>query len=254
MLLKKLGLTTFAGAVVKGKPSQDRWTGALLALPLIVYLTSFVVWPLGRLVAQVLTPTGLGALKSVLIAGRYRTSLVNSLGLSALASATALAFALVPSWILARERFWGRDVLRMALSLPLSFSGVLFGFLMVVMLGRAGVIPKLLGVLTGREFFSGWAYSLVGLFLAYLYFEIPRAVMTLESAFRRFPAELDWAAHTLGAGSLMRLRRVIFPVFAPAFRSTFAVTLVMTIALGTNTLAMVMMFALSRKMGNASPS
>jgi putative spermidine/putrescine transport system permease protein len=113
---------------------------------------------------------------------------------------------------------------RTAVSLPLTFSGVLVGFLVIVMLGRIGAVPKLAGLVTGREWFAGSAFTLAGLFLAYLYFEIPRAVMTLEAAFRHFPPELDAAARSLGAGPITRLLRVTLPYAAPALFSTLAVT------------------------------
>ncbi|HEV3455027.1 MAG TPA: ABC transporter permease subunit [Thermoanaerobaculia bacterium] len=160
----------------------------------------------------------------MLAAGRYRTALVNSLALSAATAAAALVLALPPAWVLARVRFRGRDLLRAAISLPLTFSGVLVGFLMIVMLGRVGAVPRLAGLLTGRELLAGAAYTSAGLFLAYLYFEVPRAVMTLEAALRRFPVELDAAARTLGAGPLDRLLRVWLPLAAPALRATLAIT------------------------------
>jgi putative spermidine/putrescine transport system permease protein len=205
------------------QPGRGSWTGALLALPLLLFLGAVVAWPLAHLASRTLMGGG-GALRAVLAAGRYRTALVNSLALSAAAAAAAVLLSLWPAWVLARERFRGRDLLRTAISLPLTFSGVLVGFLMVVLLGRIGAIPKALGVLTGREWFAGAAYTVGGLFIAYLYFEVPRAVMTLEAAFRRFPRELDAAARTLGAGPLERLVRVALPLAAPALRSTLAVT------------------------------
>jgi putative spermidine/putrescine transport system permease protein len=203
---------------------REAWTGALLALPLLLFLAAFVLWPLGRLAGAAFAGPGAPALRAVLAAGRYRTSLVHSLLLSAAAATTAVALALVPAWILARERFRGRDLLRLAISLPLTFSGVLVGFLLIVLLGRVGAIPQLLELLTGRPLLASLAYAPAGLFLAYLYFEVPRAVVTLESAFRRFPWELDAAARTLGAGPLARLGRVVLPLAAPALRSTLAIT------------------------------
>jgi len=199
-------------------------TGALLALPLFLFLIAAVAWPLASLAGHALSSPGWEAVRQVLAAGRYRTSLVNSLVLSAAAAFCSVLLAVGPAWVLARERFPGRDALRTAISLPLTFSGVLVGFLMVVLMGRIGVIPEILGVLTGRRIFEGAAYTVAGLFLAYLYFELPRAVMTLESAFRRFPRELDAAARTLGAGPLQRLLKVGLPLAAPALRSTLAVT------------------------------
>jgi putative spermidine/putrescine transport system permease protein len=204
--------------------AASAWTGALLSLPLLLFLGGAVAWPLAHLVGRAFTVRGGEALGQVLAAGRYRTALVNSLSLSAAAAVASLLLSLGPAWMLARERFRGRILLRTAISLPLTFSGVLVGFLMVVMLGRIGAIPKLIEALTGRERLSGVAYTFAGLFLSYLYFEVPRAVMTLESAFRRFPRELDSAARTLGAGALERLLRIGLPLAAPALRSTLAVT------------------------------
>ena len=200
------------------------WSGALAALPLALFLALAVAWPLAWLLGEVASEAGRAALGEVLAAGRYRTSLVNSLLLSAATAAVAVALSLAPAWALARERFPGRRLLRAVLALPLTFSGVLVGFLAVVMLGRIGAVPKLAALLTGREVLAGAAYSFTGLFLAYLYFEVPRAVVTLESAFRRFPWELDAAARALGAGRGARLFRVGLPLLAPALRATLAVT------------------------------
>ncbi|HKI03673.1 MAG TPA: ABC transporter permease subunit [Thermoanaerobaculia bacterium] len=203
--------------------SAASWAGALLALPLLLFLLAAVAWPLAHLVRRAFLEDG-EALRQVMAAGRYRTALVNSLALSAAAAVTALLLALGPAWILARERFRGRQLLRTAISLPLTFSGVLVGFLIVVLLGRIGAIPKLIEALTGRQALEGAAYTFGGLFLGYVYFEVPRAVMTLESAFRRFPWELDAAARTLGARGLERMLRIGLPIAAPALRSTLAVT------------------------------
>jgi len=199
-------------------------SGPLLTLPLLVFLAVGVAWPLAHLLSTVVTGPGQAALHAVLSAGRYRTALLNSLALSAAAAAVAVVLALPPAWVLARHRFRGRALLRAAISLPLTFSGVLVGFLMIAMLGRAGAVPRLAGLLAGRELLAGAAYTSAGLFLAYLYFEVPRAVTTLEAALRRLPAELDAAARTLGAGRLDRLLRVWLPLAAPALRATLAIT------------------------------
>ncbi|MEO6194646.1 MAG: ABC transporter permease subunit [Thermoanaerobaculia bacterium] len=205
-------------------PLGSAWTGVLLALPLLLFLAAAVAWPIAGLAARAFATNRGAAFGVVLAAGRYRTSLVNSLALSSAAAVVSVLLALWPSWVLARERFRGRDLLRTVISLPLTFSGVLVGFLMVVLLGRVGALPKAIGFLTGREAFVGAAYTFAGLFAAYLYFEVPRAVVTLESAFRRFPRELDMAARALGAGPLERLIKVALPAAAPALRSTLAVT------------------------------
>ena len=186
--------------------TASSWTGFLLALPLLLFLAAAVAWPIGHLAARALTARGGAALR----AGAGGGALPHGAGQLAGAlggggASPSLLLSLGPAWVLARERFRGRDLLRTAISLPLTFSGVLVGFLMVVLLGRIGALPKAIGFLTGREAFAGAAYTFAGLFVAYLYFEVPRAVVTLESAFRRFPRELDAAARTLGAGPVERL-------------------------------------------------
>jgi putative spermidine/putrescine transport system permease protein len=161
------------------------WGGAWLALPLALFLALLVAWPLARLAGATLAAPG--ALAAVLRAGRYRTALAHSLALSTAAAVAAVALALLPAWTLARQRFAGARLLRAAIALPLTFSGVLVGFLAIVVLGRVGAVPELAALAFGRELFAGSAYTVTGLFLAYLYFEVPRATMTLEAAFRRFP-------------------------------------------------------------------
>jgi len=81
-----------------------------------------------------------------------------------------------------------------------------------------------LRVLTGEPLLSGSAYTLGGLVAAYVYFEVPRATLTLEAAFQRLDREQEVAAATLGAGPVRRLVRVTLPQVWPALVSTLAVT------------------------------
>jgi putative spermidine/putrescine transport system permease protein len=153
-----------------------------------------------------------------------RRALLNGVLLSAAVSFAAVLLCLPPAQLLARKRFRGRDCSRLLLSLPLAFSGVIVGFLAIVMLGRVGVVPTLSQALFGRPYGSGLAYALPGLFLAYLFFEIPRAVLALEAAFTKLDPELDAAASTLGASRWQRWHRIKLPALWPALAGTFATT------------------------------
>lgn len=153
-----------------------------------------------------------------------RRALLNGVVLSAAVSTAAMLLCLPPAQLLARSHFRGRDTSRLLLSLPLAFSGVIVGFLAIVMLGRVGVIPTLSQALFGQPYGAGLAYALPGLFLAYLFFEIPRAVLSLEAAFAKLDPELDAAARTLGASRWQRWRRIKLPALWPALAGTFATT------------------------------
>ncbi len=199
-------------------------SGLLLALPLLLFFGAAVLWPLGDVLFASVGKDGAGALRAVFETDRYRRALANSVLLSAAAALGSLLLAAVPAWVLARDDFPGRRVARTLLLLPLTFSGVMVGFLTLVMLGRVGLVPTLARLALGVPIGAGAAYTLFGLFLAYLYFEVPRATLALEAALRRFPRDVDRAARSLGAGPWSRLVRIAVPMLAPAIRSTLAIT------------------------------
>ncbi|MEP7071536.1 MAG: ABC transporter permease subunit [Verrucomicrobiota bacterium] len=168
----------------------------------------------------------------------YRTAFLHSVILSALVASVATLVCLAPAWLFANEDFAGKNLVRAIFTLPMSFSGIIVGFLAVIMLGRIGAVPQLLERLTGTDYTSGWAYRLGGLVLAYLYFEIPRATLTLEAALRKFDPQLSAAAQSLGAGLWQRLHLLVLPLIWRPLLSTFAVTF--TVSLGSFGVALIL--------------
>lgn len=154
----------------------------------------------------------------------YRSSLVLSLVLSVVVSALSIVLCIGPAWLLVRKDFWGKRAFRAILTVPMAFSGIIIGFLAVIMLGRIGFIPQMTRWLFGVPLGEALAYSLTGLGLAYIWFQIPRATLTLESAIRKFDWDLDSAARSLGASNWQALRYVLLPLLTPAIVSTVAVT------------------------------
>ena len=218
-----------------GTLEDNRLREWLLLLPLATIVTAFLLVPLGALLYS--SVQGRGLLDDGRTAGatlenyaRFlgshssRQALGNSLLVSFGVAAISTLICLAPAWLLVRHDFRGKNVLRAICTLPMSFSGIIIGFLTVIMLGRIGVIPQLFETLTGRDWLSGLSYSVAGIIIAYLYFEIPRATLTLESAIRKIDPRLELAAASLGAGAWQRLRLVILPLILPALLSTFAVT------------------------------
>ncbi len=154
----------------------------------------------------------------------YRSSLVLSLVLSVVVSALSIVLCIGPAWLLVRKDFWGKRAFRAILTVPMAFSGIIIGFLAVIMIGRIGFIPQVTHWLFGVSLGEALAYSLTGLGLAYIWFQIPRATLTLESAIRKFDWDLDSAARSLGASNWQALRSVLLPLLIPAIVSTVAVT------------------------------
>jgi putative spermidine/putrescine transport system permease protein len=214
-----------------------------LCLPLLLLTLALLVWPLVLLVWESVVTSDVPGLTlqrytDIFALPRYRAALTWSLGLSLAVAAFSTTACLAPAWLFVRKEFAGKRFLRAVFALPMSFSGVIVGFLMIILFGRSGFIPEVTQRLIGVPLLSGAAYQLTGLLLAYLYFEIPRATLTLESALRKFDPRLETAAESLGASRWQRLVWVILPSIWPALVSTFAVTF--TVSLGSFGVALIL--------------
>jgi putative spermidine/putrescine transport system permease protein len=203
----------------------------LLCVPLLLLLPVLLVWPLAHLFQQSLHLTDAPTMgitlhnyREIVALPRYRHALLWSLELSLTVAAGSTLICLAPAWLFTRYQFRGKGLMRGILTLPMTFAGMIVGFLMVILLGRTGFIPQMLERLTGSPLLSGVGYQFPGLILAYLYFEIPRATLTLESALSKLDSQLEQAAHSLGASGWQVFRLVVLPVIWPALISTFAVT------------------------------
>lgn len=180
--------------------------GLLLCAPLILFLLTILIYPIARL----LTLVDLRTLDHV-----AWVAVRNSVGLSLLVAAVSVAMCIAPAWTLARSR--GGKAIRVALALPMTFSGVVVGLLVLA------TIP---------------VYGFAGLLIGYLYFEIPRATLALESAFRQIDPAMDAAAATLGARPFARLTRLIVPMTLPAIGSVLLLTF--SVSLGSYGVALML--------------
>lgn len=191
--------------------------------PALTVFVAFWAIPFVYLVVMGTEPdnsTHLNAYLTVLTRSRYLSSLGTTLLLSAVVSVVAVAISAVVACYLARHAVPGKGVLLALLTFPLAFPGVVVGFLMVMLGGRQGLLAQLSVLLTGERL--TFAYSLGGLFLGYLYFSIPRVIMTLYAACEKMDVSLEEAARAMGAGPLQITRDVILPGLAPALIASTA--------------------------------
>jgi len=193
------------------RASKAWWQLACIA-PAVAFFAAFWLLPIVRLIAL---PANKGwqTYFVVLTEAKYLTSLLNTLLLSLAVTALTLVLGAAVGIFLARTRFIGRRVLISLLTLPLSFPGVIIGFFVILLGGRQGAIVTLADSLgLGRWTF---AYGLVGLFLAYLYFSLPRAIASYAAAAEAMDRALEEAARSLGASRWHIIRDVWLPELAP---------------------------------------
>src|SRR5215510_6422442 len=191
-------------------------------VPLAVVTAAFFLLPMGRLIITGAGgPQGFSGYLAILTEPRHRATLLNTVLLAAATTVVTLIVATVAGMFLQRHRFPGRAVLVAMLTFPLAFPGVVVGFMVILLAGRQGLIGDISFRLTGGKLV--FAYSLGGLFLGYLYFSIPRVILTIMAAVEKLDPRLEEAARSLGAGPWAVHRDVILPALAPAFVASGAI-------------------------------
>ena len=194
----------------------------IMVLPAIVVLAAFFLLPMARLVVVAGTgPEGAAAYFAVLTKPRYLESLIATVLLSTTVTFVTLGISTVSGLFLERNRFFGRDLLIALLTFPLAFPGVVVGFMVIMLAGRQGLIGDVFSLITGRKLV--FAYSMAGLFLGYVYFSIPRVILTVMAAAEKLDPALEEAARSLGAKPLVVFRDVVLPALTPALIASGAI-------------------------------
>jgi len=194
----------------------------LLFVPAAAVLCAFFLIPLGSLlVVGAGGEFGLGAYAMVLTNSRYLRSLLSTIMVSGAVTAATLAISGIVGLFLFRNRFPGRSLLTAMLTLPLAFPGVVVGFMIILLAGRQGLIGEMTAALTGERLV--FAYSLSGLFAGYVYFSIPRVILTVMASAEKLDPDLEAAARSLGARPWQIVRDVILPGLRPALVASGAI-------------------------------
>lgn len=185
---------------------------AALIAPAAALVAAFWLLPMARLL-MLPAEKGWATYFAVLTNPVYLQSLVNTLVLSLAVTAATLVLGAAVGLHLARSSFAGRRLLLSVLTLPLSFPGVIIAFFVILLGGRQGLLPQLFASLGGSGL--AFAYGLLGLFLGYLYFSLPRAIASYQAAAESMDPQLEEAARSLGAGRWRIARDVWVPALAP---------------------------------------
>jgi putative spermidine/putrescine transport system permease protein len=185
-------------------------------MPLAIFFVAFWIIPAGLLLRTSLGPElSLSVYMDIAANPRYWKSMASTLGLALAVTISTLTISTGAGVFLQRWQFPGRAVLKALLTLPLSFPGVVVGFLVILLVGRNGLLTSIGTSLTGKPMVL--AYSITGLFLGYLYFSIPRVILTIMASLESIDPLLEESARTMGAGSWRIFLDVIAPALGPAF-------------------------------------
>jgi len=194
----------------------------VLILPSAIIFIAFFIIPMARLAFVGATgEEGIAAYFSFLTTPRHFESIVATVLLSLGVTVTALVISTLSGLFLVRNRFPGRETLISLLTFPLAFPGVVIGFLVILLGGRQGLVGEITKAVTGDKVV--FAYSMAGLFIGYLYFSIPRVILTVMATAEKLDIALEEAARSLGASPWRVVVDVILPALKPGLIASGAI-------------------------------
>jgi multiple sugar transport system permease protein len=200
---------TMAGTT--GDPRTRVWWG-IAGLVVVLYALIPVVWILslsfkttdtitdGNFIPRSWTLDNYAQIFSLDI---FTRALVNSIGISIIATVLAVVIGTMAAYAIARLDFPGKKVL----------VGV---SLLIAMFPQISLVSPLFDIERAVGLFDTWP----GLILPYITFALPLAIYTLSAFFREIPWELEKAAKMDGATPLQAFRSVIVPLAAPGVFTT----------------------------------
>jgi multiple sugar transport system permease protein len=134
---------------------------------------------------------------------QFRRAILNSLGISLIATLLSVIIATLAAYAIARLEFRGKKfVLTVALA--------------IAMFPVVSLVSPLFDLWRTIGLYDTWP----GLIIPYMSFTLPLAIWTLSAFFREIPWEMEQAAQVDGATSWQAFRKVIVPLAAPGVFTT----------------------------------
>jgi molybdate transport system permease protein len=133
-----------------------------------------------------------------------------SLQVAAIATVFILLIGVPVAYMLARKRFWGRDLISLVLTLPMVLPPVVTGYLLLLVVGRNGVLGKAYHYLTGQQLgiLFTWQAAVIASFVV----SFPFMLVTARAAMESIDQELVNASYMLGRSELETAWRVVIPL------------------------------------------
>ena len=133
--------------------------------------------------------------------------------LATVSTLVLLVFGTPLAWWLARTKSRARPIAEAIVALPLVLPPTVLGFYLLVFLGPAGPIGRVLEAIGGPRL----VFSFTGLVVGSVLYSLPFVVQPLHNAFRAIPNRILDAAATLRATPFDRFKSVAMPLARPGF-------------------------------------
>ena len=131
-----------------------------------------------------------------------------SLRVALVATFFVAALGIPFGYLLAGKAFRGKEVLDAALTMPLVLPPTVAGYLLIILLGRNGLLGKYIYSLTGFNIMFTWYAAAVASFVVAL----PLMIRTARAAIESVDIKFVNASRSLGHGELATAIKVVLPL------------------------------------------
>lgn len=135
-------------------------------------------------------------------------SLRLSLQVAIIATVLVMIVGIFIAYILARKEFKGKEFLDILFTLPLVLPPTVTGYYLIILLGKNGVIGKLVYEWTGWSIMFTWYAAVIASFVV----SLPLMIKTTRAAIESVDKNLINASYTLGHSELRTALKVILPL------------------------------------------
>ncbi len=204
-------------------PGRGRaaWLGLV---PILLFALAFELLPILMLVPSSLATDGGVGLGNF---GRALTptmlsAFANSIRLSLVTAAAGVGLGTIVAYAIVTTRsVMIQHALTALADVTANFGGAPLAFAFIITLGSTGVVTLLLQAI-GIDLYPGFRiYSVTGLAIAYVYFQLPLLILLVIPALLGLQREWREAATSLGATATQYWLRVALPILAPSLLGSF---------------------------------
>ncbi|MBM6879240.1 ABC transporter permease subunit [[Clostridium] spiroforme] len=199
----------------------------LALLPFCMMVLLFEILPLINIVIESFTKTDGGFtlehFTRIFSTRLYQQSIYNSVWISIFSAFSGIVIAFLGAKAAHAASEKVRNIFSTVLNITSNFAGVPLAFAFMILLGNVGILT-LIGKQYGISFLADYdLYTINGLLLTYIYFQIPLGTLLMLPAFAGLKKEWKEAVGLLGGNSLHYWFKVAIPSLMPSILGTFSV-------------------------------
>ena len=201
----------------------------LLALiPFLLLVFMFELMPLFSIITKSFLSSDEGTFTfenyiTILSRPFYQQAIWNSIKISLISSIIGIIIAFFGAKAVHNSDGKMKRIFMSILNMTSNFAGVPLAFAFIILLGKTGIFV-ILGKKLGIDVLANFdLYSMKGLTLIYVYFQIPLATLLLIPAFDAIREEWKEAAKILRANTFQFWRYVGLPIIFPSILGTLSV-------------------------------